>query len=155
MCFTFSALTICIVAVLAITTEARHAMKTRPLVNARMRSLIQKMQQRLSDPEDQDFGGHWCGDSWCLEDSWTCCDDDSPYVCNVDPDGCYNALKGTEGHANKLDTLKIGDDCPWPTCPGYYCCPYASYTCCEKESSYICQSDPMLNQNKFCVCLCV
>ena len=91
--FLFSALTICVVAVLSFTAEARHAMKTRPQGNPQMMALIEKMKERLAAPEAQD----------------------------------------------KLQAINGG--CPWPTCPGYYCCSHADWTCCEKESPYICQPD--------------
>ena len=49
-CFLYSALAICLLAVLAIATEARHVKKTQNRGNVKMLSLIEEMKnQRLPD----------------------------------------------------------------------------------------------------------
>ena len=129
MIILFSALTLCLVAVLAFTAEARYAKKTRTRGNAKMLSLIEKMKQRLPAPEsraqvrdDDDCPGTICPGDWCCTDAdLTCCDEDSPYVCADDPDVC--------------------DTCPGQMCDGDWCCPFDDWTCCDEDSDYICAVD--------------
>ena len=113
-------------AVLAITAEARHVKNTRTRGNAKMLSLVQKMKQRAPAPSapamiGDDCDGQMCPGDWCCTQAdWTCCDEDSAYVCVEDPDTC--------------------DDCPGQVCDGDYCCPDADWTCCDEDSDYICVS---------------
>merc|ERR1712150_94422 len=88
------ALTICLLAVLAIAAEARHVKKTQNRGNAKMLSLIEKMnKQRVPDSFpaqvehycetqyfccfDQDHDGHY--NCMCCDDADNvCCNSDSP-----------------------------------------------------------------------------
>merc|ERR1712032_448175 len=78
------ALKICLVNVMVLTTNARHA---------KILSLIEKMKQRLpaSGSVADDCPGMICpGDHCCPDDSLICCDEDSAYICDEDADDCNN-----------------------------------------------------------------
>ena len=123
-----SALKICLVAVMVLTTNARHAKRTRPSGHAKILSLIEKMKQRLpaSGSVTYDCPGMICpGDVCCPDDSLICCDEDSAYICVEDADTC--------------------DECPGMMCPGPYgddCCYDDSTTCCDATDMWVCQADP-------------
>ena len=118
MYFFISAFTLCIVALLAFTAEAHSAKKTKPMGNAKMMTLIDKMTHRVPSKaevtDDDDWCDGviwWCGDRCCpdwdpTDDSrWVCCDGDSPTTCATDPDLCDPAPKWrTNGHA-KMNSL--------------------------------------------------
>ena len=181
-------------ALLAITTEARHAKKTKPMGNAKMVALIEKMKHRVpikaTDDDDDDCSGMMCPGDWCCTDAdltcceeespyvcaedpdvcddcpgqkcdggwccpyddWTCCDEDSPYICTQDGDQCDDAnmnmnpllMKMRRQNAAKtpIKIAKVEDDCEGQMCPGDWCCPDASLTCCDEDSDYICVEDP-------------
>ena len=117
MIILFSALTLCLVAVLAFTAEARYAKKTRTRGNAKMLSLIEKMRvntrmnlilmkmmKHVKAPEgtqvnhllmklhvrDDDYcPGMLCPGDWCCDDTdLTCCDEDSDMICVPDAQEC-------------------------------------------------------------------
>ena len=92
-----SALTICLVALLVLTGEARHTKKTRPSGNARIVSLIEKIMQRL--PIGDCPGQAWCEDGCCGDDpTWVCCIDmfgEADGCCPTD-EGCDKYLCGDE-----------------------------------------------------------
>jgi len=114
------AFTLCLVAVAAITAEARHARKG----NAKMLSLIEKMKKRVPAKAEvaDDCPGMMCPGDWCCTDAdLTCCEEESPYVCAQDPDVC--------------------DECPGQMCDGDWCCPVDDFICCDEDSPYICAQD--------------
>merc|ERR1719410_801330 len=107
------ALTICLLAVLAVAADARQVKKTQNRGNAEMFSLIEKMKnqklpekmnkQRFPDvfPAqvedycdtqyfccfDPDQDGHY--DCMCCPDaSYVCCNSNSIYICQEDADSC-------------------------------------------------------------------
>ena len=77
-------------ALLFLTSEARHIKKTRARYNARMPSLIEKIMQRL--PGSGQLGEmcwdtHGDGDFWyCPDDQW--CDDQCYSGCSTDNGDC-------------------------------------------------------------------
>ena len=90
MTILYIALVICLVAVLFLTVEARHFKRTKTNGNARMMSLIEKIQsfrdstrqedpaqfQRRDDIPDQEdtakVSSHWCDDYECDDDEICC-----------------------------------------------------------------------------------
>jgi len=157
------AFTLCLVAVLAITAEARHVKKTRTRGNAKMLSLIEKMKQRVPAPRaqvrDDCPGGQIClGDQCCPYADWTCCDGDSGWLCALDPADCDDsAIERTKGNARmnpllmkmKMHAPEVkahvadDDDCDGQVCPGDWCCraEWGDMTCCDEDSAWICQPD--------------
>ena len=97
-----SAFTLCLVAVLAITAEARHVKKIRTRGNAKMPSLIEKMkvntrmnpilmklEARAQVRDDDDCPGMLCPGDWCCDDlDLTCCEEDSDMICVPDAHDC-------------------------------------------------------------------
>ena len=164
-----SALTLCLVAVLAITADARHVKKTRTRGNAKMLSLIEKMKQRVSTlgfraqiRDNDECDGQICDGGICCPpyDGWQCCDVDSDYTCRSDaPDArsCYDATEKTKASARMNPLLMkmkkhakarklVGDDCPGgQICPGGWCCDAVftdmGYVCCDEDDYAVCSWD--------------
>ena len=154
-----SAFTLCLVAVLAITAEARHV-KTRTRGSAKMLSLIEKtkvntrmnpilMKKHAKTP--QKVGSCYvdermCPAGWCCHFAYKCCPEDSPNQCVGRDSDCYDAPEGDwmnpllmklEAHAQVRDD----DDCPGMVCPGDWCCDDTDLICCDEDSDMICVPD--------------
>ena len=98
MIILWSALTLCLVAVLAINAEARHVKKTQTRGHAKMLSLIEKMRvntrmnpilMKLHVRDDDDCPGMVCPGDWCCDDTdLICCDEESDMICVPDAHDC-------------------------------------------------------------------
>lgn len=75
-----SALAICLVAVMAITTDSRHAMKTPGFLLAKMLSLVEKMEETQT-PEPYCYNHCQRGTG-----EWECCTDPHQQECCLDDD---------------------------------------------------------------------
>ena len=123
MIILYSAFTLCLVAVLAITADALYTKQTRTRANAKMLSLIEKMKQRVPAPKVKaqvayydDCVGQICPGGWCCPeeiiweyyDNWTCCGEDSYYICAHDADDCEAPRQKARGKARiKLLLMKM------------------------------------------------
>ena len=91
-CFLYSALAICLLAVLAIATEARHVKKTQNRGNVKILSLIEKMKnQRLLDVFPSAQVEYYVGENdtrFLLQDEFHCEKNQEysgDYCCRRDP----------------------------------------------------------------------
>merc|ERR1711971_521932 len=101
--------------------------------------------------DDDDCPGMMCYGEWCCpDDTLTCCDEDSLYICGAGPAYCGDDAKRTKmnpllikmpkQHSAKAPQ-KVEDDCDGQVCPGDWCCPDDTLTCCDEDSPWICGVD--------------
>ena len=121
---------------------------------AKMNPLLMKMRPKA--PAKVAKVGDDCpqmcpGDFCCYEDTWACCEEDSPWICAPDADGCYEDAKRAKMNPLLMKMrkqpgakapAKVGDDCDGQMCPGDWCCTEDTWTCCDEDSIYICAEDP-------------
>ena len=154
-----SAFTLCLVAMLEITAEARYVKKTRTRgnvkmlsliekmkVNTRMNPILMKMKKHAKAPEKVGscyLEERMCPAGWCCHFAYKCCPEDSPNQCVGRESDCYGAQEGTR-MPMKLEAraqVRDDDDCPGMVCPGDWCCDDTDLTCCEEDSDMICVPD--------------